>query len=158
MLSHQDARLGMDRFVQYLRRNGLTPTRTRRRIAELVFSAKRHFTAADLLQWIRKDNPSVGKVTVYRTLSLLVDSGLVAERDFIRNHLHYEPIVGRPHHEHMICLGCKRIIEFVHDEIERLQEEVARHHDFEIIHHIHKLFGYCSRCRRNRTRRRAGRG
>jgi len=153
MLTTTDARLAMDRFRQYLEREGLSWTGPRRTIALLALSARDHFTAQELYEWSRRRDASIGRVTVYRTLALLVSSGLVAERDFVRDRKHYEPISGRPHHEHMICVSCKRIIEFINDEIERLQEIVAKEHGFEIVHHIHKLFGYCSRCRKARARR-----
>jgi Fur family ferric uptake transcriptional regulator len=154
MITSTDARLALDKFRQFLAREGLSWTRPRRTIADLALKAKDHFTAQELTEWARRRDASIGRVTVYRTLSLLVASGLVAERDFLRDRKHYEPIAGRPHHEHMICIECKRIIEFINDEIERLQEVVAREHGFEIVHHIHKLFGYCARCRKAKGRTR----
>lgn len=153
MITSTDARLALDRFKQYLTHEGLSWTGPRRTIASLALGAKDHFTAQELYDWSRRRDDTIGRVTVYRTLALLVSSGLVAERDFIRDRKHYEPISGRPHHEHMICIGCKRIIEFINDDIERLQEAVARSHSFEIVSHIHKLFGYCARCRKARANR-----
>lgn len=148
LIQPADPKTALDKFEQFLRSEGLSMTRPRRTIAELAFKAGEHFSAQELLKWVKAKDPFIGKVTVYRTLVLLVKSGLLAERDFIRDRMHYEPVLGRPHHEHMICIVCGRIIEFINEDIERLQELVARKHGFEIVHHIHKLFGYCSDCRR----------
>lgn len=153
MIRPPDPKAALDRFERFLRGRGLSMTRPRRTIAELALRAGEHFSAQELLRWARARDPYIGKVTVYRTLALLVKSGLLAERDFVRDRKHYEPILDRPHHEHMICIRCGRILEFIDEQIERLQERVARRHGFEIVHHIHKLFGYCSECRRRGRKR-----
>ena len=142
--SRHDAPL--ERFRAHLKSERLSWTAPRALIAELALQTRGHFTVQDLVERVHRREPTVGRVTVYRTLALLVASGLVAERDFQRDRMHYEVITDRPHHEHMICLGCDRIIEFINDEIERLQQVVAAKHDFVIVDHIHKLFGYCASC------------
>lgn len=137
----------LSEFTAYLSARGLGITRPRREIARIVLDREGHFTVRDLLVDLRAKGLRVGRVTVYRTLSLLVESGLVAEREFVREEKHYEVTEGKSHHEHMICLRCGRMIEFLNEEIERLQDQVAAEHDFELVHHIHKLYGYCSACR-----------
>ena len=78
------------------------------------------------------------------------ESGLFDAHDFGTGKLLYEPMIGTPHHDHLFCISCGRIIEFSNDEIERQQEIVLRRYRFEALYHSHKIFGYCDRCRRKR--------
>ena len=123
-------------------------TRPRQIIVDKILSAKtgRHFSADELWEELRKKDRRVSKATVYRTLNLLVEKKVVEEHDFGRGQKYYERMVERPHHDHLICIHCGRIIEFENSEIERLQEKVARGEDFTIAYHSHKLFGACSHC------------
>ncbi len=127
---------------------GLKLTRPREVIVEKILAAKvgEHFSADELWEQLRKTEGHVSKATVYRTLGLLVKKKVVEEHDFGRGQKYYERMVERPHHDHLICIHCGRIIEFGNLEIERLQEEVARREHFKIAYHSHKLFGACSRC------------
>ena len=66
-------------------------------------------------------------------------------------------MVGRQHHDHLVCLACGELIEFHSEDIEKLQDAIAGSHDFDVVSHTHKLFGYCGRCR-NRPAKHARRG
>lgn len=136
----------MDAFRRALRDAGLSCTNQRLKIAEIVFAHHQHFTADDLIGWARKAIRGVGRVTVYRTLKVLVDAGLVEERPFRKDRVVYEHVVGHRHHDHMVCLRCGEIIEFANPRIEEEQERSARDHQFTIVHHHHTLFGYCTKC------------
>ncbi len=123
-------------------------TRPRQAIVEKILSSKagEHFSADQLWEWFRKKEKGVSKATVYRTLNLLVQKKVVEEHDFGKGQKYYERMMERPHHDHLICVHCGRIIEFENPEIERLQEEIAQRQDFVITYHTHKIFGACSRC------------
>jgi len=131
---------------------GLKLTRPREVIVQKILSAKagRHFSADQLWESLRYKDRRVSKATVYRTLNLLAERKVVEEHDFGKGETYYERMVERPHHDHLICIHCGRIIEFENPEIEHLQERIAHHHDFAIAYHSHKLFGACSRCHRKK--------
>lgn len=136
----------MEAFRDALRRRGLSVTRPRLRIAETVFSTHKHFSADELTRWVRKRDPRVGRVTVWRVLKVLVEAGLVEERPFRRDRMLYEHVVGHRHHDHMVCLRCGRIVEFENPRIEEEQARSARAHGFTVVSHSHTLFGTCRAC------------
>lgn len=123
-------------------------TRPREAIVEKILAARagEHFSADQLWEKLRKKHKGVSKATVYRTLNLLAQKKIVEEHDFGRGEKYYERMMERPHHDHLICIHCGRIIEFENAEIERLQSKIARQEGFTIAYHSHKLFGACSRC------------
>jgi len=136
----------MGEFRRALREAGLSCTNQRLKLAEIVFSHHQHFTADDLIAWARKSIRVVGRVTVYRTLKVLVDAGLVEERPFRKDRVVYEHVIGHRHHDHMVCLSCGEIIEFSNPRIEEEQERSAKAHEFKIVYHNHTLFGTCTKC------------
>ncbi|HET6203657.1 MAG TPA: transcriptional repressor [Planctomycetota bacterium] len=136
----------------FLRRRGLRLTRQRRAILEEVVASRSHFTADHLDERLRRAGERAAKATVYRTLGMLVEGGLVEAHDFGGGPTYYEPILDRAHHDHMVCIGCGRITEFRSPDIEALQDEQARRHRFTPVTHSLKLFGYCARCVRRRSR------
>jgi Fur family transcriptional regulator, ferric uptake regulator len=133
-------------FRHYLKTQGLRKSGQRDRIVDTFLSLKGHTTAEELLNKVRKKDQQVGLTTVYRTLKLLTRCGLAVERKFNRQVAAFEPVQLGRHHDHLICLGCGRIMEFENTTIEDLQEMVARDHKFLITHHILELYGYCSGC------------
>jgi Fur family ferric uptake transcriptional regulator len=135
-------------FRSALSAAGLSATRQRLKLAEIVFAHHQHFTADDLIAWARKADKKIGRVTVYRTLKVMVDAGLVEERPFRRDRTVYEHVIGHRHHDHMVCLGCQEVLEFANPRIEAEQERSARAHQFRIVNHHHTLFGYCLKCDR----------
>lgn len=136
-----------DRIIRYLRGRGLRSTDARRKIVEVVLDTDHHFTAEDLLDLIKERGHRVSRASVYRTLSLLCEGGFVESREFQRGQMMYELMVGQHHHDHLICTGCDRIVEFENDEIEQLQEGVAEKHGFLLQSHSLRLFGSCPDCR-----------
>ena len=126
------------------RRLSLTPQRLE--IAREAFTTHEHFTAEELYDRVRKRDPRVGRMTVYRTLAVLVEAGLVEERAFSKERVHYEHVVGHPHHDHMVCVRCGRILEFSSPRIEKEQDRIAKALGFRPLHHQHTLFGMCRAC------------
>jgi Fur family ferric uptake transcriptional regulator len=132
---------------KYMKSQGFKLTRPRRRVVEKLLAVKGHVTADDLIDLLRKGGTPVSRATVYRTLSMISQSGFFEAHDFDRGKKLYEPMVGRAHHDHLYCISCGKVIEFSEEAIERLQDIVVSRHRFTPVYHSHKIFGYCAGCR-----------
>ena len=101
-------------------------TAQRQAIIDAVFSTEEHFTAEQLLEWSRARDKSVSRATVYRTLPLLTESGLVREMDFGKEYKYYDPnYAEHPDHNHIICADCEKIVEFESDQIATIEREIT---------------------------------
>ncbi|MDX1623164.1 MAG: Fur family transcriptional regulator [Gemmatimonadota bacterium] len=138
---------GVDRFREYLREYDHPVTPQRIRVAELLFGTHRHISAEQILERLRDEGSPVGKATVYRTLDLLLKAGLIREHDFGEGFRRYEPLRTRPHHEHLVCTRCGKVIEFQSEEVERIEREVSDLHRFRPSHHKMEIYGACEECR-----------
>lgn len=127
----------------YLARAGLRVTEQRRAIARVFFESEGHPNIDELYTIIRARNPSIGQATVYRTLKLLVESGLASPSRFGDGTTRYEASHDGEHHDHLVCTTCGAIIEFRDDEIERLQEQIAAQHHFRVTDHRMVIYGSC---------------
>ena len=139
-----------DQLNAYMERKGLRSTAQRRLVSDTFFRARGHLSIDDMLALVRKRDPKVGYATVYRTLKLLVECGLANERQFEDTVTRFEVAHHDSHHDHLICLGCKQIVEFEDRQIERLQETVATRFGFELVSHKHELYGLCEKCSKTR--------
>ncbi|MDD3927337.1 MAG: Fur family transcriptional regulator [bacterium] len=135
-----------EKFNAFIREKGLRLTSQRTVIARLALNRETHFTADDLLAWSREKDKGISRATVYRTLSLLTDLGLLESLDFGDGRLCYEPAEGRNHHDHIVCLHCGSITEFHCNEIEELQCDVADRLGFRVDHHSLRIYGTCKDC------------
>jgi Fur family ferric uptake transcriptional regulator len=133
-------------FERRLRDRGLRITPERRAVLREVLRESTHFGAETLYDRLRGRSERVSRATVYRTLGHLVESGIVRKYDLGDRQTLYEPCLGKEHHEHMICVVCGGILEFVHDEIERLQDETCRRHGFRPLSHTLQIHGVCGAC------------
>ena len=133
-------------FSEFLEKKDLKLTTQRRTILHQAMR-EGHFSAEDLLKFSKKEDPTVSKATVYRTLALLKESSILEEQDFGEGKKLYERAAGRKHHDHLICIKCGRIIEFENEAIEHLQDTEAKKHAFKIVYHSLKLFGFCQSCK-----------
>lgn len=134
-------------FADYIAANGLKNTPQRRLIVEVFFRAGKHLSTEELYNVVRAEDESIGQATVYRTLKLLCAAGLAREQHFGETTARYEPIEDDSHHDHLICTVCGKNQEVVDEEIERLQEELARRNGFFLTSHRMILYGVCSDCR-----------
>ena len=127
-----------------LTRRGLRSTAQRRLILDRLFEVGEHFTADDLIADVRNADASVGSATVYRTLRMLVDAGLLQEHRFADTEgTRFELTVPDEHHDHIICLDCGAIREFEEPLIEQLQDRVAAQFGFKLEYHTHQLYARC---------------
>ncbi len=121
-------------------------SRKRKFIIDYFLKQDKHFSAEELYNQIRNKFPGIGYSTVYRTLKLLAECGLASIRHFEEGITRFEPIHQREHHDHLICTGCKRIIEFKNKEIENLQKKIAQKLQFSVQNHKLEIYGLCPRC------------
>lgn len=135
-------------FARYLKEKGLKTTRERTALLEEIFSAHRHFDADDLVSRMRDRGKKISRATVYRTLDLLHECGLVGRVRLNEEKYRYERLRSGEHHDHLVCTICGKIVEFVDPRIEEMQEEVCRRYDFAPTSHSHQVRGVCVACRR----------
>jgi Fur family transcriptional regulator, ferric uptake regulator len=137
------------KFLEFLARRNLRVTSQRQAIIESVFSTDEHFTAEQLLDWARARDASVSRATVYRTLPLLTESGLVHEMDFGKDYKFYDPnYADHPNHSHIVCLDCAKILEFESDKIARLEDEISHELGFSVKTQRLQITGRCEELKR----------
>lgn len=130
-------------FEDFLRRKKLKMTEQRRTMIQTALSQAGHFTAEDLYRNLGKAGDSVSMATVYRGLALLEEAHLLEGHDFDDGQRRYERLLAREHHDHMICLDCRAVLEFQDDEIEQLQVQAAERHGFQLADHRLVLYVHC---------------
>lgn len=130
-------------FLEFIQTKGLKTTRQRNTIVQVFFGLHGHISVEELLREVKLVNPRIGYATVYRTLHLLVESGLVEERRFGDGLARYEGRNEVEHHDHMICLDCGMIREFSHPRLQELQTQLAEESGFKICKHRLELYGTC---------------
>ncbi|MBI2068270.1 MAG: transcriptional repressor [Deltaproteobacteria bacterium] len=137
----------MEIYRHYLRTKHLKTTKQRDRIVEEFLRVHQHLTVEELLFRVRRQDASIGPATVYRALKLLIECGLASKREFGGGKARYEQGTDR-HHDHLICVGCGKIVEFENEEIEKLQIKVCKKNKFHLAHHKMELYGTCCQCQR----------
>lgn len=135
----------MEALRHHLSKHNLKLTRQRELIL-VEFLKKEHITAEEMYHQLAKKDPHLGLATIYRTLNLFCEVGFAQARHF-GSQTQYDNVSHKGHHDHLICTGCGKIVEFENEDIERLQEEVANGHGFTIKTHKLELYGLCSKCR-----------
>jgi len=121
------------KFLDFLTQKNLRITSQRRAIVDTVFSTDQHFNAEQLLEWSRERDSSVSRATVYRTLPLLTESGLVHEMDFGKDYKIYDPnYADHPNHNHIICDDCDKVVEFESEQLDQLENEISHKLGFKV--------------------------
>jgi len=147
------------RFLDFLAQKNLRVTAQRRAIIDSAFGTRRHFTAEELLAWSRDRDKSVSRATIYRTLPLLTESGLVREMDFGKDSKFYDPnYAEHPRHNHIICQDCEKIIEFESDKLEQLEREISRRLGFSVRGQRLEITANCDELKRLGTCKRKSGG
>lgn len=138
----------IDKFQAFLAKQGLKLTRERTALLREIFATHYHFEADELLFKMKEKALKISRATVYRTLELLVKSGMVRRVHLGEDHYHYEHVRGDSHHDHLICTTCGTVIEFVDPELERRQREVCDRKKFTPTFHNLQILGVCESCRK----------
>ena len=142
-----------EKFREFLEIRGEKLTEPRRILIRHIFDSHKHFDADELVSDLRGAGRRVSRATVYRTLRLLVEAGLLRELR-LTNRTAYEHDYGYPSHDHLHCTQCDRVVEFNDDEIRRIREAVSQAHGFLASGHRFIITGLCSSCSRARSPRR----
>jgi len=134
-------------FKSLLKKNSLKFTIQREVILETLYSSDIHLTPESLHHLIQKKYPELntGIATVYRTLSLLEESGVVTSISFGAQGKKYE-LGAKKHHDHLICTACGSITEFVDEEIETRQHKITEELGFKMSDHSMQIYGICKKC------------
>ena len=138
----------LDRFQDFLQQQGLKLTSERSALVREIFATHYHFEADDLLFKMKQGGAKISRATVYRTLELLVKSGLVRRVHLGEDHYHYEHVAGNSHHDHLICTTCGGVIEFHDEQMEQRQREICAKKKFTPTFHNLQILGVCDACTR----------
>lgn len=130
----------------YLRQRGLKLTPERQVLLKAILASEDHFEPEDLLITLRQQGIRIGKATIYRTLPLLVDCGIIRRAYFGQNRAYYEHSLGPTPHDHMICRSCGRVVEFDSTDLLRLRERLAAEAGFQVLSHRFQIAGICPDC------------
>lgn len=136
------------RLQQFIQSKGLRNTPQRNAIVEAIFASDEHFTADDLWERVRKTQSRSSRATVYRTISLLVEAGLLHEIDLGDDQKTYDPnFVDSPAHNHLVCIDCGRVIEFEDQHIKLMNDCAARRLGFQPSKQSLKIEACCEKLR-----------
>jgi Fur family ferric uptake transcriptional regulator len=143
----------VEKFREFLEIRAEKLTERRRLLVQHIFNSHKHFDADELVRDLHDAGHRVSRATVYRTLRLLVEAGLLRELR-LTNRSAFEHDYGYPAHDHLHCTSCNRIVEFRNDEILRLRDAVSLAHGFRPSGHRFLITGVCAACSRSHSPRR----
>ena len=136
----------LNNFKEILKGEGLKFTPQRVAVLEEIIKDHGHRECEDIYLALRREGKYVSRATVYRTMDILVKNSFARKMELGDGRARYESKVDSPHHDHLICISCGMIVEFVDQSIEDRQNEIAKHCHFKLQRHIHQLFGICRKC------------
>ncbi len=136
MVSHKN------KLTHILQKSGLRYTPQRQAVLDELNRTEDHRDVEEIYFSLKGRGLNVSRATVYRTLEILVNHELVRRLDLGEGKYRFESR-GQKHHDHIICLDCNKIMEFVNERIEELQDEIAKEYGFTLTKHVHQLFGRC---------------
>ena len=145
-MAHVDREIS--RFQEFLQQQGQKLTSERTALVREIFAIHYHFEADELLFKMKEKNVKISRATVYRTLELLVKSGMVRRVHLGEVHYHYEHVSGNSHHDHLICTVCGGVIEFHDEALEQRQRDICEKKKFTPTFHNLQILGVCDPCRR----------
>lgn len=141
--SGPEQEMARQQFAQFIQKKGLKQTQQRALVLEVFLGISGHLTVQELADLVKVHESNIGLTTVYRTLRLLVESGVAEERHFTDGQARFEVAKFGTHHDHLICTVCGNIFEFEDDEIEARQNQVATDRGMTILRHRHEIYAEC---------------
>jgi len=137
-----------------LQDHGLRLTRQRKLLFDIIDAAGEHLNAEALYRLAKERDPRINRVTVYRTLKLLKQEGLVDELDLLHHEgdQHYYETRLKQEHAHVVCVRCGRVEEFFGDALKRLRQQIESHFGFQILVARTEVGGYCANCQMTAAR------
>ena len=136
----------IDKFKSALKAENMKFTPQRLSVLSEMVNNKEHRECEEIYLALRGTGDNVSRATVYRTMDILVAHDFARKIDIGDGRARYETKINHPHHDHLICIECGQITEFMNDAIENLQDVVCKENGFKLIRHIHQLFGICNKC------------
>ena len=127
-------------LIDILRSEGLRYTVQRQAIWDEIRKSNEHRDAEDIYLKLKSNGVRVSRATVYRTIDVLVKNRLVRKMDVGDGRSLFEPRLDDKHHDHMICLETGDIVEFFDEELENLQDRIAKKYGYKVVRHVHQLF------------------
>lgn len=143
----------LKQFRSFLHQRSLRATDVRKAIVTAILAHKGHFDIETLVRDLRAKGIDASRATVYRSLPLLREAGIIHSTVQPGDRRTYESAVGHDHHDHLICTRCDKVVEFQFEAFEVLQREVAAKYGFTLTDHAHALYGLCPDCRRKLNRK-----
>ena len=141
----------INELKENLKNKGYKLTPQRRAILNSIMNSEdRHLTAEEIYDLVKIDCPEIGLATVYRTVQLLEELGVVSKLDLDDGCSRYELVMeGEAHqHHHLICNGCGKVIEVEGDLLDELEKNIEKNYSFKILDHSLKFYGICEECKR----------
>lgn len=146
--------MALDSIRGSLKAKGVRLTRQRQILLELIDKSGQHLDAERLFQLAKLQDPKINRVTVYRTLKMLKEGGLVDELDLMHHagDQHYYETRMKQEHAHVICLRCGKVEEFYGEPLQRLRKQIEAHFGFQVLLARTEVGGYCAHCQILRKR------
>ncbi len=137
----------LQQLKQVIKEKGLKYTKQREIIFETILNSNEHLNAEELNNIINKQYPDekIGIATIYRALAFLEEANLISSIALDKDGKKFEPNT-KQHHDHLICVKCNKIIEFLDEQIEQKQEKIAEDNGFKLLNHTMYLYGICKEC------------
>jgi Fur family ferric uptake transcriptional regulator len=134
-------------FSAYLEQKAQRKTVERFQILEEIYSRHDHFDAEVLYIDLKQKGLNVSRATVYNTLDLLISCDLIKKHQFGKNQAQYEKSYGYKQHDHILCVDCKKVVEFCDPRIQQIKSMMGDLLNFTITHHSLNLYGICGNCK-----------
>jgi Fur family transcriptional regulator, ferric uptake regulator len=147
-ISREMVREAQSILHEHLKRVGLKQTAQRDTILRSFLETRDHLSTDELHRLVQKKDAGIGYTTVYRTLKLLAECGLASEVAFHDGIARYEHQYNRRSHHHMVCTECGSSVEFFSHEVDQLEHEIGRRHNYATTRHTFQIYGVCEDCRK----------
>ncbi len=141
---HQSKEEARKVFLAFLAKQNYRKTQERFTILDEIYDSGEHFDAETLYEILKEKNSRVSRATVYNTLGLLEESGLVVKHQFGSNVALYEKAIGYRQHDHLVCLDCRKITEFCDPRLGNIQNKVEELLKYQITNHSLIFYGHCT--------------
>jgi len=137
------------KITNRLKKSGHKLTPQRQAIVDIIISSVgKHLTVEEIYDKVKSRRPEIGLATVYRTIMLMHEEGLVTRLDLKDGTARYELTREDEHHthHHLVCIRCSKVTEFMGDLLDPIEEEIGRKYNFKVLDHSLKFYGICNEC------------